>query len=82
LCRAPREDLPLHPTVEHVPAVLHHIDPPQLHAGIELGTAKIRYADIARLTLPHDVVERAHRLVERRVRIGPVDEIDIDMIGG
>jgi hypothetical protein len=61
----------LHPAVEHVPPVLHDTDPPQLHAGFELAEAKIRYTDVACLALPDDVVERAHRLLEWRVRVRP-----------
>ena len=60
--------------------VLHDINTPQPHAGFQLSEAKIRYTDIARFALADDVVENAHRLLERRVWIGPVDEIDIDVI--
>ena len=77
-----REDFPLHPAVEHVPAVLHDINAPQPHAGFQLSEAKIRYTDIARFALADDVVENAHRLLERHVWIGPVNEIDIDVISG
>ncbi len=53
----------------------------QPHALLDLREAEVRHADVARLALPHDVVKRAHRLVERRIRIGPVHEIDVDMVG-
>ena len=76
-----RIHLPPHPPVEHIPAVLHDIDPPQLHAGFKLREAKVRHADVARLALPDDVVERAHGFLERRVQIGPVHQVNIDMIG-
>ena len=62
--------------------VLHDINAPQPHAGFQLSEAKIRYTDIARFALADDVVENAHRLLERHVWIGPVDEIDIDVISG
>jgi hypothetical protein len=37
--------------------------------------------DGARLALRHDVVEHSHRLLERRVEIRPMHQINVDMIG-
>ena len=48
---------------------------------LDLGQAEIGHADEARLPLPDEVVECAHRLVQRRTRIGPMHEIDVDMVG-
>src|SRR6266851_3172781 len=81
MSRAVRKDLALHPSVEHMPAILYDIDAANLHAGFELGEAKIRHADIAHLALLDDVIEGAHRLFERRVDIRPMHQIDIDVIG-
>src|SRR5262249_61341652 len=63
-----------------VPGLLHDIDAPQPHGLLDLREAEVRHADVARLTLPHDVVERSHRLFKRRRWVGPMHEIDIDMI--
>src|SRR6516165_513719 len=74
------ENFALHAAVEHVPAILHDVDMAQPHAILDLRQAKVRYADIARLTLPHDVVEGAHCLFERRVWVGPVHEVYVEVI--
>src|SRR6516162_501083 len=75
------KDLRLHAAVEHVPGVLHDVDAAQPHRLCDLRQTEIRHADITRLALPYDVVERGHRLVERRIGIGPMYEINFDMVG-
>jgi len=74
-------ELGLHAAVEHIPGILHDIDPTLPHRLYDLRQAEVGHADVTHLALPHDVVERCHRLVEGRVGIGPMDEIDVDMVG-
>src|SRR5262249_48626454 len=76
-----REDLALHAAVEQVPAVLRHVDSPHAHAGLDLPGAEVRDTDEAGLSLPDDVLEGAHRLLEGRNVVGPVDEVDVDAVG-
>jgi hypothetical protein len=38
-------------------------------------------ADVAHLALPDEVVERPHRLVDRRQRIRPMHLIEVDVVG-
>src|SRR5215470_18690649 len=78
---AVREDLALHAPVEHVPAVLGDVDAPHTPAGLNLLAFEVRNADEARLSLTDDVLEGAHRLFERRLRIGPVHQVDVDAVG-
>src|SRR5882672_7038282 len=80
LRRAIGEDLGLHAAVEHVPGVLHDVDSAEPRAFLDLRQAEIGHADEAHLALPDDVVECAHRLFERCVGIGPMHEIDVDVI--
>ena len=42
---------------------------------------KVRAADKADLALPHELVERAQRLLDRRLLVGPVQLIEVDPIG-
>src|SRR5579884_1282964 len=79
--RAIREDVALHPPVEHVEPVLHDVDTPDRHARLDLLELEVREADEADLALAHDVVERAHRLLERREAVGPVHEVHVDVVG-
>ena len=46
-----------------------------------LRRPEIRDADVARLALAHDVVQRAKRLLEGCVQIGPMDQVDFHVIG-
>src|SRR4051794_14359826 len=78
---AVRQDLRLHATVEHVPAVLHDVDAPHGHARFDLFELEVRQAYETHLALLHDLVERSHRLFERRVPVGPVHEIHVDVVG-
>src|SRR5262249_28350509 len=41
----------------------------------------VRRADVTHLALTNEIVKRAQRLVERRVRIVPVRLIEIDVVG-
>src|SRR5262249_44277942 len=47
----------------------------------ELPGIHRRGADIARLAGAHDVVQRLERLLDRRLRIPPVNLVEIDVIG-
>src|SRR5271166_4697843 len=52
------------------PLRLHHLP------GGEVGTA-----DVTHIAMPHEIVERAQRLLDRRARIRRVDLIQIDPVG-
>src|SRR6267142_2099766 len=41
----------------------------------------VRAAHVARLPRPHHVVERAQRLVHRRLRVGVMDLVEVDVVG-
>ena len=56
------------------------IDAPHPHAALDLRQPEVRHANIARFAVLHDVVESAHRLVERRVGVRPMNEIDVDIV--
>ena len=71
----------LHAAVEHVPAVLHDVDAPHGHARLDLLELEVREADESDLAFAHDVVERLHRLLERGQAVGPVHEVDVDVVG-
>ena len=81
LLLAVREDLALHPAIEHVPAVLRDVDATDAHAGFDVCLLEVRHTDEAGLARLHDVVERLHRLLERRLAIGPVHDVDVDVVG-
>src|SRR5262249_54765082 len=76
----PREDLPLHAAVEHVPAVLHDVDAPEGHAGLQLLQPEVRHADVAGLALADGLVARPHGFVEWRDDLWPVQQIDVDVM--
>jgi hypothetical protein len=78
---AVREDVGLHPAVEHVPAVLHDVDPAHRHARLDLFELEVRKTDVAHLAFAHDAVERLHRLLERSETVGPVHEVHVDVVG-
>ena len=40
-----------------------------------------RAADVAHLALPHEVVERAQGLLDRRPRVGDVLIVEVDLVG-
>ena len=42
---------------------------------------KVRAADVAHLALPHEIVERAQRLLDRRLLIWPVQLVEVDPVG-
>src|SRR5262245_9091073 len=78
---AVREDVALHAPVEQFPAVLGYVDAPHAHACLDLTSPEVRDADEAGFSLADDVLEGAHRLLEGRDVVGPVDEVDIDAVG-
>ncbi len=51
-----------------------------LGCGTRLLRRVLRDADVQRLSLPHGGVERAHRLLQRRLRIGPVRIEDVEVV--
>jgi len=56
----------------------------QLREGLrlrDLPRRRVGEADVAGLSRPHEVVERAHRLVDRRELIPAVHPVQIDVIG-
>src|SRR5208283_5953753 len=57
------------------------VDAPRARASFYLAQFEIRQADRSHFALLHKFVERLHRLFERRDSIGPVDEVDVDVIG-
>ena len=73
--------------LDHVVEILHR-DGPRIalpvgdhhHLG-ELVGRHGRAADVAHLARAHELVERVHGLFHRRVRIEPVDLVDVDVIG-
>src|SRR5215469_332729 len=71
----------LHAPIEHVPAVLDHVNPACLHAPLDLGELEIGKTDRTDLPLLDQLIERAHRLLERHVTVGPVNQIHVDVVG-
>src|SRR5207248_6426574 len=57
------------------------IDAPHLHARRDLLALEVREADEADLPILHELVEGAHRLLERDGAVRPVHEIDVDVVG-
>ena len=51
-----------------------------MHASI---SASVKFESPTKRTLParDDVVERGHRLLERRVPVGPVHQVHVDVVG-
>ena len=80
MLQAEGQDVLVHAAVEHVVAALHHVDAARLHALLHLPLGEVGDADKAGLALPHDLVERAHRLLERCGRVRPVDEQDVHVV--
>ena len=84
---AQREHLALFLAIDEVVVVLHRDEPRpapalgHLEHLRELPGKHARRADVARLAGPHDVVQRLEGLLDRGVRIEPVDLIEIDVIG-
>ena len=75
----------LDPAVEHVVARLMDEHrraelPERIDGDARLLGDVIGDADIERLAAAHDLVKRAHRLLDRRVRIGAVVVEDIDIV--
>ena len=52
-----------------------------LMQAVDLLPLEVRDADEAGLPLAHDVLEGAHRLLERGPVVGPVHEVDVDAVG-
>jgi hypothetical protein len=71
----------LHPSVEEVVADLHDVDAADAHAGLDLCHREVRHADEPNLPRANDVVQRAEGVLERRVEVRPVDQVDVDHVG-
>ena len=54
---------------------------PNRHTRLDLVAFEVRQTHEPHLALADDVVERAHRLLERGQPVGPVHEVDVDVIG-
>ena len=80
LCNC-REDLPLQAPIKHVISVLGDIHATRRHAGLDLVRRKVGDAHETRLAGLHDLLQRAHRLLQRRLSVRPVDQIDIHIVG-
>ena len=84
---AQRQHLPFFLAVDEVVVVLHrHEARPAVALGDlqhlrELPGVHARRADVARLAGPHDVVQRFQGLLDRRVRVEPVDLVEVDVVG-
>src|SRR5437899_3135149 len=78
---AVREHFALHAAIEQVEADLEHVDGPQLSGLLEQRHVEVGHADQARLARPLDLVHRPERLLEGRLRIGPVHQIHVDVVG-
>jgi len=77
---AVRKNFLLHAPVEHIPAVLHDIDAPRLHARFDLAELEVGKSYRLDLALLDEVIEGAHRLFEWHVTVRPVNEVDIDVV--
>ena len=78
---AEREHLAFHAPIEQVVANLEHVDRPHLQALLQERDIKVRHAHQTRLAGALDVVQGGHGLCQGRVGVGPVDQIDVDMVG-
>src|SRR5260370_40161289 len=47
----------------------------------DLRGGEIGAADVAHLALPHEIVQCPQRLLDRRVRIGTMEIVDVDPLG-
>ena len=54
---------------------------PICQAGLDLLGLEVGEPDEADLAVADQVVERAHGLLERRVPVGPVDHVHVDVVG-
>ena len=86
LVETERDHLALFLAVDEVVVVLHgHEARPAVLLGDLLGLGELprvhrRRADVAGLAGAHDVIERLHRLFDRRLRIPAMDLIQIDVV--
>src|SRR5262245_40410199 len=87
LVEAERNHLALLLAVDQVVVVLHRDEPTPTGDGCdllrlrELPGEHARRADVARLAGPHDVVQRPHRLLDRRLVVPAMDLVEVDVVG-
>src|SRR4051794_7833868 len=81
LVLAVRQHGVLHAAVEQAQPVLHDVDPPRLLARRQLVAGEVRHTDEPCLAVAHNLVERAHRLVEGDRAVGPVHQQHVDVVG-
>src|SRR3954469_14334557 len=86
LVEAQRDHLALLLAVDEVVVVLHRHEPrPPVARGDvlrlrELPREHAARSDVARLARADDVVQRLHRLLDRRVRVPAVDLVEVDVV--
>ena len=78
---AVREDLVLDLAAEDVVGRLERVDPTVALEVGRLVRAEIGDPHVARLALGDELLERGGRLLEWGVRVGPVDLVEIDVVG-
>ncbi len=78
---ADRQQRRLQPPVQHVVGLLHAIHPPRRAVGGEIVDAGVADADGAGLALGLQRQQRRHGLGDRRGRVLPMGDEDVDMVG-
>ena len=73
--------MPLHAAIEQVVAILPHVHAPRLHASLNLRGLEIRDPHETGLALRNDLFHGPHGLFKGDARIGPVDQVDTDIVG-
>src|SRR5919197_804787 len=77
---AVRKDLLLDLAAEEVVRRLQGVDPPRALEARHLARIEIRNPDVARLALPHELLEDRGGLLERRFGIGPMHLVEVDAV--
>ena len=79
--QAERHQLRLDVAVHHAELFLDGIERAGGHIGLHVRRADVARADRPDLAGPLQILERAHRLGDRRRRVLPVGDVEVDMVG-